>query len=278
MDESTKLIDIKILEKEALENGMVDIRTMNPEEYKLYYLQEVLEERDKVLNKLFALGGNHDVDALIDIRNELSMFFISNRAFNVQVADAITLTTIQLQKIKSYADYDNCMRQAQTVCGRLAYEGINDFIDVQLAAPFIAYAIVFEEAYDIAVMALEKLEEYQNESRYDHIKWAISGNMLRRLVLQMYSKDAKFLGEDESLYNAELIFRQHFDVAISYCKKFGDKSLKAVYWIRRGCYLKEKERILENFAWLKENDSEMHKDMLEELVVYGLDAENLKWE
>jgi len=94
----------------------------------------------------------------------------------------------------------------------------------------------------------------------------------------MYSKEGKFLSEDECLYNAELSFRQHFDVAIYYCEKFGDKSLKAVYGIRRGCYLKESERILENLAWLKENDPEMHKAMLEELVVYGLDAENLEWE
>jgi len=48
--------------------------------------------------------------------------------------------------------------------------------------------------------------------------------------------------------------------------------------IRKGCYFINKELVIENITWLKENDVGMYKLIMEELEVCNLDPDNLTWE
>jgi len=165
---------------------------------------------------------------------------------------------------------------AKPVCQRLLYGELEDFYDVRLAASFMTYLEYFEDAQDLAVMIFNKLEEYSNESSCERIRWVVSMNMVNNLVLGMYSET--FAQPKDSLpgYDPDLIFSQHFNIAIDFCEKNEYLSWKAVCWLRYGCYFKNSELVLDNLTWLKKYDTKMHELVLEELGLYGIDPKELE--
>jgi len=239
-------------------------------------LKDKQEYKIELMDKLFALGGNQDKKALGFLREHMEDFFRNYRCFDIQISNAMTLIKLQLENFGDYQEFIRSVEFAEQACLRLLHEGPNDFYDVQLAAPFMYYTRDFEEAKMLADVALKKLEEYKKENRYDQIKRAIHANMLTRILMQMYSEDVIYLNED-ALFNPELVFRQHYDVALDYCEKNGLEAPKAAYRIRRGCFFKDKELILENLSWLRINETMIYEAMLSELKTYGLNPDNLDW-
>ena len=65
---------------------------------------------------------------------------------------------------------------------------------------------------------------------------------------------------------------------MEYCEKNDLIAYKTACLVKKGCYFKKRELILESLAWLKENDnSGLYKSMLLELKGYGLDPDNIEW-
>jgi len=233
--------------------------------------------RQELLDEFFVLGEILRMDtAPFKILKDKMFDFFRNYGYDIHISDAMTLLTINIEGIKD-SDYDKSVLLAKQTCNRLLFGGLKNFYDVQMAAEYITYVFGFEDAKDLADLILEELKKYKNESRYEKVKWAVSINMLIRLVAQMYSKESIHLEQTEMGYHPELIFRQHFDDAVEICEKNDFHAPKVVCWLRRGCYFKKSRLVLENLIWLKENDADVHERMLLELKGYGLDPNNLGW-
>jgi len=238
-------------------------------------LKDKDERKKELLDKLISLGGSHDIDQLEFLKDDMEDFFRRYDCYDRQISDAKTLITIELRCNNDYKQ-DIIIEMAAAVCDRFLYGEMDDFYDVQLAVPFIIHTRCFEDGKILADLIFDKLKKYTDESRYERIKWAVSINMLTRMLLQLYSEDAIYLNQ-HAIFDPELVFRQHFDVAMHYSEKFDNRSRKAMCLIRKGCFFKDKELILENILWLRQNDILVYKLMLSELETYGLDPNNLAW-
>jgi len=241
-------------------------------------LKDKDERKKELLDRLFALGGNHDIKQLEFLKDDMEDFFRRYDCYDKQISDAKTLITIELRchSMFNLDYYDFIFELAETVCDRFLYGEMDDFYDVQLAVAFIIHTRCFEDGKILADLIFDKLREYTDESRYERIKWAVSGNMLTRILIQLYSKNAIYLNQ-HAIFDPELVFRQHFDVVMYYCDKYDYKSRKAMCLIRRGCFFKDKDLILENLAWLEQNDTLVYEVALSELKMLGLNPDNIEW-
>jgi len=240
-------------------------------------LKDKQERKIELLDELFDLGGNQDVVGLKLLKDDMEDFF-RYYSYDIQISNAMTLIKIHVEDIRDYESYARSVSLAEQTCFRLIYGGLEDYYDVRLAVLFVVFTRSFEDSKELADLVTDKLEDYSSHAQYDKMKKALSGNMLKRLVLQMYSKDAIFLKEDAALYDPVLVFNHHFDVAMDLCEKMNDHIWKAVHLIRKGCYFKIAELVLENLEWLKENNTRMYELlMFEEFAIYGLDINNLEW-
>jgi len=241
-------------------------------------LKDKQERKTELLDELFELGGNQDEVGLKLLKDDLEDFFRNYKCYDNQISNAMTLIRIQLEVATDHSVYKKFVELAEQACYRLLYGGLEDYYDIRLAVVFAIYTRSFENSKELADLVVEKLEDYSSHSRYNKIKKALSGNVIKRLVLQMYSEDAIFLNEDASLYDPVLVFNHHFDIAVDLCEKMNDHVWKAVHLIRKGCFFKIAELVLENLEWLRENDLRMYEQMFEEFAVCGLDINNLQWE
>jgi len=244
-------------------------------------LTRSINEQDRkydLLDQFFNLGSNDKVEPRIfEMFIEETESFCRTYGYDEQITNLGTLAQIMLIDGRD-GGADLILKFATPVCHRLLFGGLEDYYDVRLAATFMPYLKFFEDAQDLAVMALDKLEEYSNDSSYERIKWVISINMISNLVLGVYSE--VFAQPSNSLpgYDPDLIFSQHFSIAMDLCEKYEYLSWKAVCLIRKGCYFKNSKLVLDNLAWLKKYDVNMFEFMLEELGACGIDPERLEEE
>ena len=126
----------------------------------------------------------------------------------------------------------------------------------------------------------DNCDENENESwdkKVEKIKFSLSCNMKRRLLLQKYSKDGIYMEPVLVGYNAEQIFQQEYENAMEYCRKNDLHEYKVACEIRKNCYFYNKRQIIKNFDWLRKNEEHLlHCVMLHELNEYGLEQEVFK--
>jgi len=234
-------------------------------------VDEMVKTKKEILDEFFELGGNMDQKTLNSIRTALVFYLREYSCFDIQISDAYTLVSIQLQDVHGYEAFRQCITSAEMPCSRLLYDGLKDFYDVQLAVPFIVYMRIFEDAVELSNMILCKLEEYYLESRYDKVKWAVSGNMQRRLLLYKYTKSYRAQDLDEDVEAIDNLFDHHYKIAMDYCEKYDNQAYKAVFLVRKGCYYQDRSLIKDNIIWLNENERQIERAILEEISVYDLD-------
>ena len=267
------------------------------------------KQKAELLENLFRHGGNLNRNALTILKENMVDLFRDHRYYDVQVSNAIALLTIQLEY--QYGDLEDISRSvaiAEPVCHRLLFEGVNDYYDMRLAVPFIIYTNSYEDAKDLMELALKKLDSLSKKDQpvlpdeddeenddcdegcdgdcneewnkiVEKIKFALSGNMLRRLLLQKYSKYSAYMEPVLVGYNAEDIFQQEFENVIAYCSKNKLETHKIAYEIRRACFFDDRELILKYIDYLDEKgkgSEGFYNVMLEELNEYGLEQKIFK--
>ena len=229
------------------------------------------EAKKKFLNKIFECEGDLDNQSLDSIRTTLLYFLREYSCFDIQISDAINYVSIQLQDIRNMYDFQECAYRAEPSCCRLQYEGLKDFYDVQLAALFIVYTNTYKSALELTDLTLAKLEEFSNEGRYDKIKFAISENLLRRMLLYKYSGIIE-LDSDNSIQKQEQIFMQHYKVAMDYCKEIGNKPYEAAFMLRKACFFKDKKLLQEGFKRIRGGEFKIENAIIKEVALYDLKA------
>ena len=204
--------------------------------------------KNKILDELFSLNGNHYIDKIKEIKDELSDYLVAN-SDDVQIRDGLRmLEAFSAENINN--DSDTSRELVAPIFERLAHADKWDIYDIKLISSVLGGASTADQAHTFAQKALSELEEYSDERGHTNIKLSIYMNTQYRLLR------AKYFDSDNLIPSDELTKRFHtyYRAIIDMCEGSRGKLdvYKFVAFIRRGFFYAEEEMQRQGFSLLEE--------------------------
>ena len=219
--------------------------------------------KHQLLDEMFAMGGNHDIDKINTMKDKLSHYLEVNGS-DVQIEDGFRV--LEAHAIEFQGNNSEISREiSKPIFDRLSNTAEWDFYDIRLLTAVVGYSYASEQTYKLAEIALEELEDYSHEERYIFIKLAIRMNTVHRLLR------AKYFDSDNLIPSNELAtrFSNYFDAAMAICEEGEFPIHKAVLKIRKGLFYQDKSLSNRGFRQLiKTGEKEIYRMMLESAQEY----------
>ena len=209
--------------------------------------------RHDLLDEFFALGGNHNIKELKEMKNKILGFQKAHES-DVQINDVLTLIKIQMEDYEK-GNYEMSQKTAKPVLERLAIAKNLDFYDIQILSTLIVYAETYIKALDFVKKFSMSEGKYRDDSNFHHVKMVLHGNMAFRTLRALYF-DADGLERPAEL---GAIFDEHIGKFMNICTR---DELKEQLWeqaaiaqIRTGLFKKDYALVDKNMKTLKKRAS-----------------------
>ncbi|MCL1884003.1 MAG: hypothetical protein FWF81_09670 [Defluviitaleaceae bacterium] len=221
--------------------------------------------KHSIFMRFFEIGGNHDFKKLDALSNELNELKNEYRLKDPQIDNVMALINVFLEEYERNNFFEACIF-AKPIMNRLLELDDLDYYDINTLAAVVDYEMTLAGSQKLAKRALAALEHYNREKRYLHIKLAIHGNMLFRLVRSRLFK----VDEDNNEANQTKIFKEHYAAIMKIFKDDEVKNKFMPHWaatqIRKGLFEQDYSDIDEMMNLIKKEGSEdAHKMMQDEI-------------
>ena len=204
--------------------------------------------KHKLLDEVFAVGGNHDLKKLKAAEIKL-VDYIRENGNDPQINDALRMLKMFADE-NEHNDYEQSAETVAPVYERLSHADEWDFYDIRIFGAVIGYEETYEKSLELAEYALKKLEKYSDKKQYPNIKLSIHMNILLRFLRARYF-DLDDMNDTRALEKLESSFIEHFDAAMTILENDGSPVWKAIITARKGIFFRDNKLMGESFSVLE---------------------------
>jgi len=227
-----------------------------------------MELKHKLLNELFATGGNFWPDKSKKVEIKLQEYFKDNKN-ELQIRDAlIILKTFEMDY--KYNDLKACCELSVPIFERLNSTSKWDLYDIRILQCVVHYAETYMQTHTYVTKALDELENHSHERLYHRIKLNILLNATSRLLrAKFYEKDIQKSNEDLSM-----LFSKYIDLIKPLCAGEDFIYQNGFVKVREGIFYKDTDLINSTFKFFKEKgELEFYRVLQDELREFKYEVE-----
>jgi len=228
--------------------------------------------RDELMDKVFSLGGNHNLDEIQKLKEEI-LDYLKENILDEQVRDVLRFLEIYEEEANE-ADFELLCKIAEPMLDRIIDLDEWDIRDIELLSLGVAYAMTHEQAVLLFNQALRELEKYENHENYDKYIMTITAwlfsNVLPRLIRAVFNIKGTPAILGPQGFEINMLFKEIYENAIDFFEKNNLHLHRSVAIVRKGIFYDDKVFIKLGLSLLKEDgENEVYNMMLKEIEYYN---------
>jgi len=230
--------------------------------------------RDELMDKVFSLGGNHNLDEIQKLKEEI-LDYLKENILDEQVRDVFRIVEIMEEEANG-ADFELLCKIAEPMLDRIIDLDEWDIRDIELLSLGVAYAITHEQAvllFNQALRELEKYENYENYENYEKYIMTIKSSFFINLLPRLGRAKFNIKGTPAILgpqgFEINMLFKEIYEDAIDFFEKNNLHLHRSVAIVRKGIFYDDKVFIKLGLSLLKEDGEDaVYNMMLKEIEYY----------